>query len=30
MYNYFKNNNMNIFIVGKKSYVDKIIPRITL
>lgn len=30
MYNYFKNNNMNIFVVGEKSYVDINIPRIIL
>ena len=30
MYNYFKNKGMNIFVVGKKSYVNSKIPRIYL
>ena len=30
MYNYLKQNKMNLFVVGKQSYVNKNIPRIIL
>jgi predicted lipase len=30
VYNYFKSKNMNITIVGHKSFIDKNIPRIYL
>jgi hypothetical protein len=29
-YNYFKNKNMNIYVVGHKSFIDKNIPRVYL
>lgn len=30
IYNYFKSKNMNITIVGHKSFIDKNIPRVYL